>query len=71
MAGACLVPTYAVIDPTFTLSARDLAIGSSASPSSLTLDAETGFLPPTEVEGGFMAGVVFFSSSYILGALAV
>jgi len=54
-----------VIPPAFTLSWRDLAMGSSASPSSLI--AVTGFLPAPAVAGGLPA--TFFSSS--LGGLAV
>jgi hypothetical protein len=45
-----------------TLSARDLAIGSSASPSSFVEEA-IGFLPVVAVGGFIAAGVVFFSSS--------
>jgi hypothetical protein len=59
-AGAVLEPTTAEMEPALVLSARDLAIGSSASPSSLAA-AGTGFFPGWTVVG--FVGPIFFSSS--------
>jgi hypothetical protein len=59
-AGAVLEPTTAEMEPALFLSARDLAMGSSASPSSLAA-AGTGFFPGWTVVG--FVGPTFFSSS--------
>ena len=59
-AGAVLEPTTVEIEPALVLSARDLAMGSSASPSSLAA-AGTGFFPGWTVVG--FVGPTFFSSS--------